>query len=137
MIYFIFSSFSAHSEVVSLMGGQTTSARVVSAPLGIGNSRTKSWSFRSFRSAPTFKRRFSELPPVLSTTFDDTDQGYLLKGINDCSGVALKAVRLLLTTNFSHNFSLLQLLDFFQLLQTMLVKYGFNSESFFWEKNLY
>ena len=72
------------------MGGQTTSARVISAPLGIGNSRTKSWSFRSFRSVPTFKRRFSELPPVLSTTFDDTDQGYLLKGINNFSSAALK-----------------------------------------------
>ena len=65
-------------------------ARVVNAPSGISNSRTKSWSFRSFRSVPTFKRRFSELPPVLSATFDDTDQGYLLKGINNCSSAAFK-----------------------------------------------
>ena len=46
----------------------------------------------------------------------------------NCSGLALKAIGILLTTSFSNNFSL------FQLLQTMLAIYCFHSE-FFFEKN--
>ena len=88
---FSFSSSSADPEVAPLRGGGTTGARVVSAPSVIGSSRTQSWSFRSFRSVPTFNRRFSELPLVLSTTFDDTDQGNLSRVIDNCLGVALKA----------------------------------------------
>ena len=85
---FSFSSSSADPEVAPLKGG---GARVVSAPSVIGSSRTQSWSFRSFRSVPTFNRRFSELPLVLSTTFDDTDQGNLSRVIDNCLGVALKS----------------------------------------------
>ena len=45
-------------------------------------------------------------------------QGSLLKGIDNCSGVALKAVRQLWSSIFSNDFSL------FQLLQTILAIYG-------------
>ena len=49
-------------------------------------------------------------------------------GIDNYSGVVPKAVQLLLTTSFSNNISL------FQLLQTMLVIFSFHSDFFIWKK---
>ena len=55
-------------------------------------------------------------PPALSLK-QFCNQGNLLRGIDNCSVAALKAVRQLLTTSFTKDFSLF---EFLQLFQTML-----------------
>ena len=56
----------------------------------------------------------------------DSDQGNLLKGIDNSSGAALQAVRFLLKARFINRFSLFQ---FLQLFQTMSAIHGFHSKN--------
>ena len=55
-----------------------------------------------------YQFRPTDIPIFLSGALEEevpqVDQGNLLRGIDNCSGAALKAVRQLLTTSFINNF---------------------------------
>ena len=92
---------------------------------------------RSFQTWTIFECWDFFLFPISGSFFDllylQFFDGNLLRGIDICLGAALKAVRHLLTTSFSNNFSLFGAFKAFQLLQTMLAIYDLPFRIFFWK----
>ena len=62
-------------------------------------------------------------------------KGNLLRGIDNCSGIWYKGLRLPWTTSFSDNFSFISTSEKQTILRSILAVYGFHSENNFWECN--